>query len=529
MKDRLTQLLEQFKDANPATRMALVVSTLVIVALAGFSSWYANRPDFTEIWTGLSSAQAASYKGALAEAGIPFRSSPPPENGIWVNSNQRTEAEAAVAIGGVAPISRGISTGESGATSAFMSANARQQMQQKRDWQECELLLETLDFVNSATVVGSGDDQTPFTRGEPQTISVTLDLQHGSSLTAAQNQNVAKMVRTRFSVPMENITIVDRHGNLLHDGMALGEGGSTDDLLDHKRRFEEIAQRKANDHLERALGSGMAYVTVNAEWDNEQVEKISNTVTPVKGAVINERVTTSKTPVSGSSVGGPTGVSANIKPDFGAKNAGVPPPGGGSSGTAETSDKETQSVVGTAVEHSRNQRPRIKRLSVAMTVDSSVATDLESLAEMVKSAVGFDETRNDQFKSFVTTLASLERDEAGNPIAPAKPEPVAPPNEYLLLALEHGVEILAALAFVFILLKSMRGAKDAAGKGGKKGSAAVIAAREAQEAEAAAAEHIDPSLLARAQVEELVRSDPERVSEILAQWARDELEQVGAP
>ena len=38
----------------------------------------------------------------------------------------------------------------------------------------------------------------------------------------------------------------------------------------------------------------------------------------------------------------------------------------------------------------------------------------------------------------------------------------------------------------------------------------------------------DVALLARLQVEELVRSEPERVSEILAQWAADELASAGA-
>ena len=528
MKERLTQLLELFKQADPATRMTLVVSTLVILGLAGVSSWYANRPDLVQVWSNLNAADSASYKSALAEAGIPFRSSPPPDNGIWVDSSRLDSAYAAVALGGARPQARGISILEEGATSPFLSADTRTQMRDKREWQECELMLETLDFVNSATVAGSGSERSAFKRDKPQTISVTLDLRFGTTATPSQIRNVATLVRTRFNVPLENITIVDRSGNLLHDGVTVSSGGTADDLFEQKRRFDESTERKVNQLLEQTLGPGMARVTVNSEWDFEELETITHSVTPEAVVVDQSLVETSST-VPSSKVGGPVGPSSNIEPDYGVGSAGVP---GGSStvaGKATTKEEDTRSVVGTKAEHRRSRTPQIARLSIALIADTSVAADLETLGSMVKAAVGFSEKRGDEFQPFAATLATVERDEEGNPILPVEPEAVAPPNEYMLLALEHGIEILAALAFIFILFKSLRGAQAGKGKTGKKAAReAEAAAAEAKAAEEAI-EAIDPSLLARAQVEELVRSDPERVSEILAQWAKEEPQHVGAP
>ena len=68
------------------------------------------------------------------------------------------------------------------------------------------------------------------------------------------------------------------------------------------------------------------------------------------------------------------------------------------------------------------------------------------------------------------------------------------------------------------------------GKSAKQQEAEAKAKAEAEAAEAAEEEpevEIDPEVLARRQVEELLESDPEKVGEILSSWAREETS-VGA-
>ena len=83
--------------------------------------------------------------------------------------------------------------------------------------------------------------------------------------------------------------------------------------------------------------------------------------------------------------------------------------------------------------------------------------------------------------------------------------------------------IAAALAFVVLLVASLRGSKKAA-----SGSAAAGQAPSAGLADVPAAlpgeVPVDPEALARARIEELVRTDPRRVGEILSRWAGE-----GAP
>jgi len=522
MKDKFLQLLELFRSARPATRLTLVLSTLAVLATAGVSSWFATRPDLVQLWSGLTSAEAAEYKRALAQASIAFRSSPPPENGIWVDVSDRDAAEAQVALGGYKPSNKGIQITDGGVDSAFMSARTREQMAEKREWQECELQLERLNFVERATVCSSSQVRSAFGRPEAETISVTLGLRHGYFLDEAQARTVATLVRSRFNVPLENITVVDEQGNLLHDGGSNSSEFDGEDLYAYKRRYDADAERRANAGLEMALGQGMARVTVNSVWSYEELESIRQSALPKESAPYYEE--SSKTEgSSGSAVaGGEAGISSNITQDFGVESAGTE--GGGSERKQTSEDSIKRSVVGHSTEHRTSRTPQITRLNVALIADESAAEDIEELQRMVKAAVGFDAERKDQFESFIAPLASVERDDEGAPVLPEPAEPAPAPNEYVELLIEHGVEILAALAFVFVLFKSLKG-------GGKVTGEAVVAKQasaDGKEVTEEQLESIDPELLARVQVEELVKNDPERVSEILAGWASEIDETIGA-
>ncbi|MFT7484358.1 MAG: flagellar biosynthesis/type III secretory pathway M-ring protein FliF/YscJ [Candidatus Paceibacteria bacterium] len=533
MKDRFLQLIALFQSARPATRITLVIGTLAVSAIALFSSWFANRPDLVQLWAGISTAEAAEYKNALAQAAIPFRSSPPPENGIWVDSADRTIAEAHVAMAGFRPVQKGIQVTDGGAASAFLSAGARKQMENKREWQECELQLENLGFIDRATVVTSGSDGTPFGPSKEPTISVTLGLRGGVMLDSSEARTVAALVRSRFNVPLENITVVDERGNLIHDGADSG-GMSNNDLFNHKRRYDNDAERRATKALEMALGRGMALVTVNSVWVYDEKESVTERALP-SAAPYFESKSDTKSTQSSNSAGGPAGMSANITQDFGNETAAVGG-GGGSGGENTTKESEIRSIVGRETEHTSSRTPRITRISLSLTMDESKADQLTQIEGIVKAAVGFDTTRNDYFESFTTVLASVERDEDGKVILPAALEPVEEPNAYMELALEHGVEILAALGFLVVLMKSLKsasalkGGQAVASNGATAGAAPLSSGsedRRRQDLSLEEVEQMNMELLARAQVEELVRSNPEKVSEILAQWAKSTAGPVG--
>ena len=108
------------------------------------------------------------------------------------------------------------------------------------------------------------------------------------------------------------------------------------------------------------------------------------------------------------------------------------------------------------------------------------------------------------------SLASVPRDANGNLLPETPAVPLEAPNALLTMLLEHGVEILAAAAFLLILFHSLR-----------RGTRPIVLAPAVAENESSEApdEEVDLDLLARKRIEELLREEPERVGALLSHWA----------
>jgi hypothetical protein len=73
--------------------------------------------------------------------------------------------------------------------------------------------------------------------------------------------------------------------------------------------------------------------------------------------------------------------------------------------------------------------------------------------------------------------------------------------------LRRAVEVASALLFLFLLWRTLRSSPKA---------------RPSSAEPATGATPVDAELLARAQVDELLKSDPAKVGEVLSRWAREE-------
>ena len=104
-------------------------------------------------------------------------------------------------------------------------------------------------------------------------------------------------------------------------------------------------------------------------------------------------------------------------------------------------------------------------------------------------------------------------DEAGNPVVEGEPadttEAPSEPSPLMETLLERGVEIISALAFVFLLMKSLRPPKKTDGE---------------EETTEEDEPEVDPELLAHMRIEHLLDNEPEQVGRILTEWVREENE-----
>lgn len=510
----MDSLLDFIKKTDARTRIVAATAVLVLLVIGGTAGMISSRPHFEVLFSDLDDSQRVAVEKALAGGKVKYRiSQPPAPFVIYVDEGSQYEAQNLVALSeALEPKSAGIETGDGGAGTLFLSSGERQQGMLKREWQEMEHQLMELDFVSKATVTTSTPDSSPLRRDKPVTVSVMLRLRNRDALSAEHADTVAKLVRFRFNVPPENVVISDQSGRALYDPTESRGTDSIKSLMEHAEEYDKNQQAKANEALVHAFGVNKAYVTVNSQWNHEQSTSRSETVEPTK-KVISEETITSETPQGAPSVGGPAGVSSNLSEDFGVGNAGVPtdtPSARPGADLAKTKESKRTYDASRSTTQTVRSAPRLERLSVSLMLDESLAEKRDEIEGIVKAAVGFDASRNDTFNLGTTTFA------VGSDVQPADGESAdsepagegsdSGPSPMLELLLQRAIELAAALAFIVLLFKTLKGA-------GKTGPA-TLRADAGDEADTP-----DPELLARHQIEELVRTDPRRVGEVLSRWA----------
>ena len=513
MKNLINEAIAQLRASNGATRVVMAAGAVMILAMGMYSVWRGRNPHMTFFLGGLDNSQFSDATNALSSAGIRFQPSTggAPYN-IFVDEDKFYEANIAVAQNSALRLGpRGIDPASG--NGAFDASVERVQKAAKRNWQEIEQLLEAMDWIRAAKVIAHSSNLAIMGRNNQPTVSVQL---RTNLLTPGPNQTqgAAKLVANAFSTDPKNVSIVDQHGEILFDGT---QDSSLDKILEFERNADRSLTVRAQELIDRAYGPGYGVVKIRSEWNYVTTESMNESLDPKK-AILSESISDSSTPGALAS-GGPAGVQENLTI---AQNPGA------NADPATRSEVDRQFLYGTKTTHSIQSEPQLVRLTGSLILDASLEGELEKASKLVRNAVGINEERGDQFVEHAWTLHGIERDEEGNPIPPQAPAPLEAPNRILELTLRHGIEGLAALFFLIVLLRSLKSgdkALQAASAKSRKASASRAAsasrglAKPTEEEEQDEEIEIDPEVLARRQIEQLIDTDPERVSALLSRWA----------
>jgi len=234
------------------------------------------------------------------------------------------------------------------------------------------------------------------------TAAIALKLR--GPLDPAQVRAIQHLVATSVEgMKPTRVSVVDETGRLL----ASGQGEDPDGLVaaslqERTTAFEQRMESQIESIVASVVGQGRARVRVSATLDYNRVTQTSDTWDP-NGQVV--RSTQSKEENSQNVTGDKSVTVANQVP-------------GGTQDQGKGNDKETSNTSEETVNYeiSRTSRTevleagRIKKISVALLVDGVYAStaggevsyqprpqaDLDRIAALVKSAVGFDQGRGDQ-------------------------------------------------------------------------------------------------------------------------------------
>ncbi len=261
--------------------------------------------------------------------------------------------------------------------------------------------LESLTGVLRASVKVAIPKDTIFTEKKADTTaSAMISLKPGVFLTQKQIDGIKNFIASAVpNLKEENIQLIDQDGSLLEM--------SADDLNNqksttqnkYKSDLEEEYSKKVVALLEPFVGVGrvVAKVTMSLDFIKKDIEEeIYNPEGSIRSQQVIENTSNSQGMPSNN--GGVAGVDNNIQtPTTGTGNSNI---ASNSEGTNTVTNYEISKKV---ISQKDNNYMNIKRITAAVTFDSSVLKDvpnkdefITSLESIVQDTIGYDKARGDK-------------------------------------------------------------------------------------------------------------------------------------
>lgn len=442
---------------GPARLAAMGAVTLVLVAFFGFVIMRVSQPAMGVLYADLSLQDASTIIRDLEAKGITYETRADGQT-IMAPRADLARIRMDLASKGV-PAGGGVGYEIFDKGDAFSSTSFVQNINHLRALEgELSRTIRSIGKVQAARVHLVIPERRLFDRDrEAPRASIVLKLR--GELEAGQIRAVRHLVASAVEgLKPENISIVDEQGRLLADG-AQGESALTALAVDEKQAGVERRLRgQVEEIVAGIVGSGRARVQVAAELDVNRIESRSETFDPESRVVRSTQTRAENQVTSGQdgavSVGNEL-PGANQQPNANA-------PKDASNKNEETINYEISHTTRTEI----LEGGRLKRLSVAVLVDGLYAKgaggevtyqprpqeELDRIATLVRTAIGYDKNRGDQIE--VVNLRFAEAPQSMD----LKPESLVsslldPSKEDLLRYVELAV---IALLTVIVLVTVVR-------------------------------------------------------------------------
>jgi flagellar M-ring protein FliF len=513
----------------PAVRQVISLIGVAGAVAAGFAViLWSQTPEFTQLYSDMSSAEAAEVAEVLQAADIDYKLSG--SGSVMVAEANLHDARLQLASQGLPQrASAGMAMMQeqsSFGVSQFMESARYQHALEA----ELSRTIASLGAVREARVHLALPKQTAFIRdSKGASASVLLQLFGGSVLEADQASAIVHLVAS--SVPnliASDVTLIDQHGRLLSSGDEQAAGAQAATQFKYSRRLEETYKQRVEDLLTPLVGAGRVRAEVVADIDFTFTEETRESFDPARAVVRSEQISEDRSNGLGALVGGIPGALSNQPPEATGAAA--------NDAVSETEQVEAQNSsrsstrnfeVDRTIRHTRPQSGAIRKLSVAVLIDDTPLagsegqsalseSDVARYTALVKEAVGFNEVRGDS----VVVL-----NEAFHTAAPLEePEPPAlweRPELRDLVKQVLGAILVLAIAFG-IVRPMLRGVVSggAAVSGEYLGpagdfSGGMASAQVGGGATALAGPNYDEKVAA---AKNITGSDPARVAQVVKKW-----------
>ena len=332
---------------------------------------------------------------------------------------------------------------------------------------ELSRTIRSLDRVEAARVHLVLPDRPLFSRDKIDA-SASIVLKVRGELEQQQVRAIRHLVASAVNgLKPERISVVDETGRLLADGAGSDNpfgGGSADE---RKLAYESRLRREVENIVNSVVGPGHSRVQITADFDLNRITQTSDKYDP-DSRVVRSSQTREEQSGSSDSAGGPVSVGNNL-PGAGGNGAG----NGNDNNNAGKSDnsKKTEEIVNYEISRTTKtevtEAGRINRISAAVLVDGLYTRndkgemvyaprskeEIDRIAALVRTAIGFDAKRGDQLE--VVNLRFAE----------PTPQPISQPTGWMsylqftkddiMRGAETGVMLLLGIVVVLMVVRPL--------------------------------------------------------------------------
>lgn len=402
--------------------MALMVGLVGAAALA----WSAlSAPPQKTLFSGLADADKAAVTQALSAGNI--------DSHIDDSSGALTVAEEDYSRARLLLAGQGLPKAAPGGYAILdqlpMGVSRAVEGERLRQARETELArsIQEIDAVAEARVHLATPEASVFLRDNAQpSASVVLKLQAGRALSDAQVASIVNLVAS--SVPgmkPDAVTVVDQLGGLLSKDGANTDGSET--RIRFQRQVEDKYRQQLIQLLTPLVGAGNFTAEVQADVNLDETSATRESfdkdgrLRAETGNWTGNMAGGQQTPggIPGALSNTPPPASQLSTPQPATGNPGVPTPQPVAGGPAPDANKQSDQFarsydLNKEVSVTRNAPGGVRRLSVAVLLRDPdkgrrTAMEINQISDLVKSAVGFDQARNDN----VTVISRKFADAAG--------------------------------------------------------------------------------------------------------------------
>ncbi len=527
----LQRLREYFGGLTVPQRISYFGGAAIFIGALVFLVYVANRTDYTVLYSGLSQSDMGEISQALKAKKVPYKVN---DGNIEVAREQVYETRLNLAAEG---IPKGAGSGfeifdqqKLGSTEFVQKINYQRALQGElaRTINGMNEVLESRVHLVMPEESLFKDDQ------KPPSAAVVLKLRQGTRIEQKQLQGIVHLVAaTVRGLEESHITVMSTDGQVLFKKNA-GEQSvqASNAQLERKQKMEEDMRQKVQSMLEQVLGANKVLARVNLDIDLNQVQIAEETFNPDSAVIRSQQrsieANDGKEPAAKGNPDSPINLDSKLLQSNSTQTTTTET---GKSGKLFNRQREVVNYEINKTSRQIVQMPgNVKKVSVAVIVDgryenkgdakakpayiARTAEEMKSIEDLVKKAVGYSDTRGDQITVSNIPFAS---DAAGS-------EMVQSENKWLQIAKSYQKVIINAvliiLLLIFVVKPLMKKFKEVADDIKR-----LPAPQQGIEEQLSALllDEPNPKLSIRKQSSALVKHNPDKATEIIRSWLKDEV------